>query len=183
MISSNNENIVLYGGQGDIFASLNLSAGDMPYLMLETAEYGIAFGSTAEYAFTPEWTVLRFHAFGNGGDLLIRRDEDRIFWRFVGYNKVFNQLGLTSETPYPEILEIKDEDVRSLLWGAYWGQDDSGQHHWQENRVGKAQLTYPFPEPAERVEIRACRVLDTNTRETVAYWTYDLAEHQPQKSQ
>lgn len=183
MTSSNNENIVLYGGQGNVFASLNLSAGDMPYLMLETAEYGIAFGSTAEYTFTPEWTVLRLHAFGEGGDLLIRRDESHIFWRFVGYQGVFDQLKLTDGTPYPEPFSVSDEDERSLLWGAYWGQDDAGQHHWQENRVGKAQLTYPFPKPAERVEIRACRVRDDNTHETVAYWTYTLVAHQPQESQ
>lgn len=181
-MTSSNDQIVLYGGQGVVFASLNLSVGDMPYLMLETAEYGIAFGSTAEYAFIPEWTVLRLHAFGNGGDLLIRRDEDRVFWRFVGYNQVFNQLGLANGTPYPHPLKINDEDVRSLLWGAYWGQDDLGQHHWQENRVGKARLAYPFPESVERVEIRACCVLDTSNQ-TVAYWTYTLVAHQPQESQ
>lgn len=178
-MTSSNDQVVLYGGQGDIFASLNLSANDMPYLMLETAEYGIQFGSTVEYAFTPEWTVLRLHAFGSGGDLLIRRDEERIFWRFVGYQGVFNQLGLRDVTPYPEPLSISGEDVRSLLWGAF----DKQLGHWRENRVGKAPLTYPFPEPAERVEIRACRVLDASTHETVAYWTYALVEHQPQENQ
>ena len=179
MISSNNENIVLYGGQGDVLASLNLSAGDMPYLMLETAEYGMAFGSTAEYTFTPEWIVLRFHAFGNGGDLLIRRDEDRIFWRFVGYESVFSQLGLNKGTSYPKPLIVSEEVEHSLLWGKF----DERLGYWQENRVGKAQLAYPFAHPAERVEIRACRVLDASTLETVAYWTYALAEHQTQESQ
>lgn len=178
-MTSSNDPIVLYGGRGDIFASLNLSAETMPYLMLETAEYGIQFGSTAEHAFTPEWTVLRLHAFGSGGDLLIRLDEDRIFWRFVGYEVIFSQLGLADGTPYFRMLTLDDEDERSLLWGAF----DKQLGHWQENRVGKAQLTYPFPEPAERVEIRACRVLDASTHETVAYWTYALAEHQPQESQ
>lgn len=182
-MTSSNDPIVLYGGQGDVFASLNLSAETMPYLMLETAEYGIQFVSTAEYTFTRDWTVLRLHTFGPSGDLLIRRDEDRIFWRFVGYQGVFYQLGLPDGIPYPEPLGVSDKDERSLLWGAYWGQNDSGHHHWQENRVGKAQLIYPFPEPAERVEIRACRVLDASTHETVAYWTYALAEHQPQESQ
>lgn len=182
-MTSSNDQVVLYGGQEDVFASLNLSAEAMPYLMLETAEYGIQFGATEGYAFTPEWTVLRLHAFGPGGDLLIRRDEDRIFWRFVGYEGVFNQLGLPDGTPYPKPLSVIGEDERSLLWGAYWGRDDAGQHHWQENRVGKAQLTYPFPEPVERVEIRACRVLNASTHETVAYWTYALAEHQPQENQ
>lgn len=180
-MTSSNDPIVLYGGQGDVFASLNLSAEAMPYLMLETAEYGIQFVAIEGYTFTPDWTILRLHAFGPGGDLLIRRDEDRIFWRFVGYEGVFNQLKLANGTPYPEPLSVSGEDERSLLWGAYWGQDDSGQHYWQENRVGKAQLAYPFPKPAERVEIRACRVLDASTHETVAYWTYTLTAHQPQE--
>lgn len=180
MTSSNNP-VVLYGGQGDVFASLNLSAEDMPYLMLETADKGIEFLPTAQYSPEEHWTILRLHAFGPGGDLLIRRDEDRIFWRFVGYQGVFNQLKLTNGTSYPKPLSVSDKDERSLLWGAYWGQDDSGQQHWQENRVGKAQLAYPFPEPAERVEIRACHVLDTNTHQTVAYWTYTLVAHQSQE--
>jgi hypothetical protein len=111
--------------------------------------------------------------------LLIRRDEDRIFWRFVGYEVIFSQLGLADGTPYSRMLTLDDEDERSLLWGAF----DKELGHWQENRVGKAQLIYPFPEPVERVEIRACRVLDASTHETVAYWTYALAEHQPQESQ
>jgi len=102
--SNNNEFIVLYGGQGDVFASLKLSAEDMPYLMLETAEYGIQFGSTSQYTYVPERTVLRLHAFGSGGDLLIRRDEDQIFWRFVGYEGIFNQLGLINRIPYPKTL-------------------------------------------------------------------------------
>jgi hypothetical protein len=180
-MTSSNDPIVLYGGQGDIFSSLNLSAEAMIYMMLETADKGIEFLLTAQYSPEEHWTILRLHAFGPGGDLLIRRDEDRIFWRFVGYEDIFNQLGLTSGTPYPKPLSISGEDERSLLWGAYWGQDDSGQHYWQENRVGKAQLTYPFPQPVERVEIHACRVLDVKTQETVAYWTYALAEHQPQE--
>lgn len=181
-MTSSNDPIVLYGGQGDVFASLNLTAETMPYLMLETADKGIEFMPTVQYSPEKHWTILRFHAFGHGGDLLIRRDEDRIFWRFVGYEGVFNQLKLTDGTPYPEPLSVSGEDERSLLWGAYWGQDDAGQHHWQENRVGKAQLAYPFPKPAERVEIRACRVLDASTHETVAYWTYALTAHQPQEN-
>lgn len=181
MISSNNENIVLYGGQGDIFASLKLSAMDMPNLMLETAEYGIQFVATKDYAFPPGWTILRFHAFGADGDLLIRRDEDRVMWRFVGYQGVFEQLGLPDGIPYPKSLSISSEDEYSLLWGR--GKNDFGQHYWQEDRVGKAQLTYPFSEPAERIEIRAHRVLDASTDETVAFWTYTLKEHQPQERQ
>ncbi len=182
-MTSSNDQIVLYGGQGNIFAALKLSDETMPYLMLETADKGIKFIPTDQYSPEEHWTILRLHTFGSGGDLLVRRDEDRVFWRFVGYDGVFNQLKLTDGTPYPKPLSVSDEDERSLLWGAYWRQDDSGHQHWQENRVGKAQLTYPFPEPVERVEIRACRVLDASTHETVAYWTYALAEHQPQESQ
>lgn len=178
MTSSSHENIVLYGGQGDIFASLNRSAEAMPYLMLETSEYGIEFGYSRDYDFVRNLLILRLHAFGSGGDLMIRRDEDRIFWRFVGYERVFNQLGLTDGTSYPEKLCISHKGERSLLWGAF----DERLGYWQENRVGKAQLTYPFPKPVERVEIHACRVLDVSTRETVAYWTYTLAAHQPQES-
>jgi hypothetical protein len=178
-MTSSNDQVVLYGGQGDIFASLNLSAGDMPYLMLETAEYGIQFCSTAEYAFTPEWTVLRLHAFGSGGELLIRRDEDRIFWRFVGKQSVFVRLGLDG-TQFPKVLHYNQEDVeRSLVWGKYDAKDidDVRRGYRYEARVGKVELNYPdVPLDWERIEIHARRVLDTDNQ-IIAYWTYELAKH------
>lgn len=178
-MTSSNDEIVLYGGQGDIYASLTLSPKKMPYLMLETADKGIEFLPTTQYIPDAHSTILRLHAFGTGGDLLIRRDETRVFWRFVGYKTVFEALHLTNGTRYPAILSIHGEDDRSLLWGSFNEQ----RGYWQENRVGKAELTYPLPEATERVEIRAHRVLDANNGQIVAYWTYNLAEHLPQKSE
>jgi hypothetical protein len=175
-MTSSNDSVVLYGGQGDVLASLELPAEDMPYLMLETAEYGIQFGETSEYTYHSDWDVLRLHVFGEGGDLMIRCDELRTFWRFVGDQSVFDKIGLANGTPYPEPLSVSEEDERSLLWGAY----NQELRSWQEDRVGKGRLKYPFPEGVERVEIRARRVFDKS--ETVAYWTYTLVAHQPQES-
>lgn len=173
--SSNTDKVILIGGSKVDFAALELPTEQMPYLMLETAEHGIEFGAAADFNYVPDWTMLRLHAFGPGGDLLIRRDENQVFWRFVGYEGVFNLLGLTEGIPYSETLIPGDEDERSLLWGAF----DEQRGYWHDNRVGKAHLAYPFDHPAERVEIRACPVLDAKTQETVAYWTYTLAEHVP----
>lgn len=170
---------MLYGAQSDmaIFTSLNLPPS-MPYLMLETAEYGIKFIKTEDYQYDIEKTVLRFHVFGEGGDLMIRCDEDRVFWRFVGFEDIFSQLHLNGGTPYPEELGDDKEslnDVQSLLWG----KNELGQHEWKEDRVGTAQLTYPT-EAVERVEIRARPIISTITNETIVYWTYALIEHLPQ---
>jgi hypothetical protein len=150
----------------------------MPYVMLETAEDGIKFISAANFTFKSETTMLRFHAFGSEGDLLVRLDEDHIYWRFVGYKSVYEQLKLNGK-PYPNPLKSDNGDEHALLWGAY----DKERGHWHENRVGKAPLTYPFPENTDRLEIHTCRVLDAETHEIMAYWTYELAAHQPQQAQ
>jgi len=178
-MNSSNESIVLYGGQGDVFSSLNLPANDMPYMMLETAEAGIRFGKTAQYQFMPEVTILRIHAFGKGGDLLIRRDEDRVFWRFVGRQSVFDTLKLNDGKKYPHPLRYDENEIeRSLLWGKYDEEDQkAGRKHRYEARMGGAKLNYPdVPLAYSRVEIHAWRVVDANNH-TVAYWTYELTEH------
>lgn len=181
-MNSSNESVVLYGGRGDIFALILLPANDMPYMMLETAEAGIQFGSTDKYQFTSKVTILRLHAFGKGGDLLIRRDEDRIFWRFVGKQGVFDTLKLSGEK-YPHPLRYDENEIEySLLWGKYDDEDErAGRKHRYEARMGGAKLNYPDVSLASsRVEIHAWRVLDDNNH-TVAYWTHALKEHQPQE--
>lgn len=189
-MNSSNESIVLYGGQGDVFASVSFPADDMPYMMLETSESGIQFGATARYYFTLEHTILRLHAFGEGGDLLIRRDEgeDRVFWRFVGKQSVFDTLKLSGEK-YPQPLRYDDNEIeRSLLWGKYDDEDQkAGRKHRYEARMGGAKLNYPdVPLEWSRVEIHARCVID-ESNQIVAYWTYELAshsqetQHQPQE--
>jgi len=183
-MTSSNDQIVLYGGQGDIFASLKLSDETMPYLMCETAEFGIEFGHSGDYDLIRNLLIMRLHAFGEGGDLLIRRDEGKVFWRFIGKQAVYNALSLSNGEKYTcngqETLQ-KGDDEYSLLWGVYQGKDKLGRLRWQEDRVGKAPLTYPVSDPMKRVEIHAWQVLDAK-KEIVAYWTYKLAPH-PDKSQ
>lgn len=185
-MTSSNDPIVLYGGQGDIFASLKLSDDTMPYLMCETAEFGIEFGHSGDYDLIRNLLIMRLHAFGEGGDLLIRRDESKVFWRFIGKQAVYNALSLSNGKKYTcdgqETLQ-KGDDECSLLWGKYDEEDKKAKRNERyEARMGKAKLNYPdVPLDWNRVEIHAWQVLDAK-KEIVAYWTYKLAPH-PEKSQ
>lgn len=169
------EAITLFGGSVDSLDALRLPAEHLRYLMLETASDGIQFKPTADFQYSLDMTILRLHAFGTGGDLQVRRDEQRLLWRFIGYASVLKLLNLSEGNRFPHALRPADEDERSLLWGEY----DTERKMWYENRVGKAPLTYPHNSASPRLEIRARRVLDPEG-ETVAYWNYRLVDHIPQ---
>jgi hypothetical protein len=168
MTSSNRPNdVVLVGGQGIDANSLALTAvaQQMQYLIVDTIEDGLSFMSTTVY--TPTGlTVMRLNAFGSGGDLLIRRDESTVYWRFVGNRSVFEKLSLTGDE-YPAPLSLQGNE-QALLWGEF----DASRNRWYDNRVGKAALTYPGV-TGERIEVLAHRVIDNSGR-IVAYWTYAL---------
>ncbi len=91
-MTSMNDSIVLFGGKVEPFPELALFFEGMPYLIVDTAEHGIQFYAS-DFSNVQHLTILRLHAFGSGGDLLIRRDEHRCFWRFVGNLSVFDALG------------------------------------------------------------------------------------------
>jgi hypothetical protein len=94
----------------------------------------------------------RGRLFGKGGDLDLRRDGDTFRWRFVGAPNV---------RP-PEGYAAKENDFweqhphakfhcyveTTLLWGKREGD------RWHDDRVAAAELDYPAPDDAERVQVK-----------------------------
>jgi hypothetical protein len=94
--------------------------------------------------------LIRLRAFGPGGDLEVRRDADRFYWRFIGPGKV----------PVPKILfenywdhhptaVFRCTETSALLWGKR--NDISGL--WLDDRVAKARLEYPGAN-SDRAQVR-----------------------------
>lgn len=179
--------IVLIGGQWTVAETSERLVAfpflNMPYCIAQTLEQPTRFRDDSPEVWLAEG-LLRLHAFGAGGDLTVRRDEDRCYWRFVGREE--SRGGLTGKEFSGE-LTIRDEDdallePKALLYGKYL---DDGQ--WQENVVGGANLNYPH-EPVERVMIHAHAILGSVDKgnhkgevNVVAYWTYKLDTYKPEQ--
>lgn len=176
-MSSSND-LVLFGGEGLDWARLSWDAESMPYMMVETAEQddqGIQF-LPSDANFNWGLTILRLHLFGTGGDLLIRRDEDRMYWRFVGERGMYERLGLQGVGFSGELRNGKQ--VTSLLWGKY--EDERRDRY--EARMGKASLKYPVVSAeTERVEIHALEILD-DMGKIVTHWTFGLGVYKEQQT-
>lgn len=94
----------------------------------------------------------RGRVFGEGGDLMLRRNGIDFQWRFIG------PAGITEPTTDYEpqnywkaninVLFHKNEET-SLLWGKWNGEQ------WIEDRVGAAKLNYPVTGQSkdERVQL------------------------------
>lgn len=159
------------------------------YLLCETYLEGMSFGE-AEYPKNP-LNIMRLHVFGTNGDLTIRRDDEAIYWRYVG-----------SLVPRPLPESAKDywdtsgtngligETVDALLWGEYGqSKNPAYAHHWHENRVGKATpiLKYQFPNVEQAMDARQngqkkvmvqTQVLrHPKTRTVVAFWNIGLVPY------
>lgn len=174
-----NDTIVLIGGQWSAAEPLNTLANfrflDMPYWIVQTLEQATRFRDDA----TGNWLaegLLRLHAFGAGGDLTVRRDEDRYYWRFVGHAESAG--GLQGEAYPGELWKDDAQHQQALLYGKY-----EGDGQWQENIVGSAFLNYPH-EPVERVMIHAHAIVGPVAKDevdVVAYWTYKLDTYVPEQ--
>lgn len=101
----------------------------------------------------PNVTLLeRGRLFGKGGDLDLRRDGDEFRWRFVGDPHVRPPDGYDAEendfwTQHPDVAFHCYEET-ALLWGERKGD------RWHEDRVATAELDYPAPDDAERVQVQ-----------------------------
>lgn len=94
----------------------------------------------------------RGRVFGEGGDLMLRRNGIDFDWRFIGPS------GITEPTADYEpqnywktninVMFHKNEET-SLLWGKWNGEQ------WIEDRVGAAKLDYPVknPEKEKRLQL------------------------------
>lgn len=176
-MSSSND-LVLFGGEGLDWTTLQWDTAQIPYMMIETAEWGIQF-LPSNTPLDAALTILRLHLFGEGGDLLLRHDEDRIYWRFVGERGMYERLGLHGKL-FPRNLQ-QGKQVTSLLWGQCQ-YDENKQPYRYEGRMGKASLNYPLvPAESERVEIHALEIID-DMGAIVTHWTFGLGAYQEQES-
>lgn len=95
----------------------------------------------------------RGRLFGPGGDLEVRRDGDRFYWRFVGRagarppDGSFHALNFWTQTE-PGTRFFHSED-RALLWG----ERREGFDHWFDDRVARARLNYPWDKEG-RVQVK-----------------------------
>jgi len=83
----------------------------------------------------------RGRIFGEGGDLMLRRNGTSFIWRFIGPAGIKRPSGNYSTYDYWDRnrdLALHQEKKTALLWGEWNG----GQ--WVENRVGAAKLNYPI---------------------------------------
>ncbi len=163
------------------------------YLLVETYSRGISFGS-GTFPENPK-DVMRLHAFGKKGDLTIRRDDEAIYWRYVG---------VRVQRPIPESAKdywdtsgtngLISETVDVLLWGEYGqSKNPAYAHHWHENRVGKATptLKYQFPNVEQamdarqngqkKVMVQTQVIRHPQTRTVVAFWNIGLVPYEPLK--
>jgi hypothetical protein len=101
----------------------------------------------------------RGRLFGKQGDLELRREGDRVLWRFIGPaidpDPVPDEVKTTDYEAANYWDEHTERDLRpyertALLWGA----DDDRDGRWYEDRVGRADLNYPEMEGRQVVQVR-----------------------------
>lgn len=178
-------NVILLGGK------INLRTGDgqsenrleswlqqwglstLQFAILDRVSSGLCIQPTTDLAAIDDDNLLRLNIFGESGDLLLRRDEELVLWRYVGL--AIPDTAVHDGEAYPSTLHFDaDENQSALLWGEYTPARES----WYEGRVGKAKLDYPVAatKAGQRVLSRAHVVRDSDNQ-IVAYWTYNLEIH------
>lgn len=117
--------------------SLEWDLSEMPFRVWEYSSE-IAFERN-----TPPKNIIlleRGRIFGEGGDLILRRNGMDFSWRFIGPGGIEEPDGKYDTQNYWErnqdVMFHRDEKT-TLLWGEWNGE------RWVENRVGAARLNYP----------------------------------------
>jgi hypothetical protein len=100
----------------------------------------------------------RGRVFGEQGDLELRREGDRVLWRFVGPvadpdpvpdDIKTDEYGAASDRNEQAERGLRPYERTALLWGA----DDDGDGRWFEERVGRARLEYPTMKGSQVVQV------------------------------
>lgn len=112
----------------------------MPFLILETVEKMVMVDH--DLSTLDPGSVDRIRTFGEDGDLDIRRDINFFKWRYVGKNK--DIIDVIRKDFWEENPGVKFfmEEKKAILWGKY------------NDRVAKADLSYPIEGQPEMVKIR-----------------------------
>lgn len=128
--------------------------------------------SSIGFADEPEhlgW-LQRADIFGEGGHLALRRDGERWLWHFIGPASSLPEN--IEGTKYPDTaLHRYEESI--VLWGEEVRKDKNdpktGIGHWQDDRVGAAQLKYPEMKGVSRVYLHYWRYSQAGETQFVWY--------------
>lgn len=148
----------------------------------------------------PEYLELA-HYFGAGGDLLLRRDNERWLWRFVGPKgtKLPDSLIVIGDDCPPDDTPkafgaadywaahaargLQEETRYVLLWGKKQGLADAGPGaiFWQEDRVAGVHRLLKYQGPwgnqhPDRVRLRYSAFLENGNVEAVWWLGLEAAE-------
>jgi|SRR5208337_2143706 len=161
--------LTILGGQiprveeiGSFLDALNLPRSDVPFVVWETVDEFLFLRERRPELDPALFERARF--FGVEGDLELRRDRDRVLWRYLGnlaptVPPDFDPLDFWTSH---EGLELLERDDCSLLWGKY----NVALGRWHDDRVGWARLEYlcadrAHPhEPADRVTLHYTLLMD-----------------------
>lgn len=128
----------------------------MPYAIIETTKEIKFVKEYSAYADLDPQTIKRIRIFGESGDLDLRNDLSAITWRYIGEK---NPPSMIKADKRIENFWAKNEDKEffleekeALLWGRYMDKHN-GKSLWHDNRVARAELSYPVEGKLERVKI------------------------------
>jgi hypothetical protein len=122
---------------------------EMPFVILEEVRE-IDIRKNYDFSTLEAHAVERIRIFGSGGDLDIRRDAYLFRWRYIGKNKLPEDVKGDDFWNKNSNKKFFMEEKEALLWGKY----NSDRNLWHDNRVAKAKLSYPIDGNPERVKIR-----------------------------
>jgi len=123
---------------------------DMPFVILETVSE-ITIRKNFDCSMLDPYIVDRIRIFGEGGDLDIRRDTVSFMWRYIGKTILHDGLKSDKENFWEKNpgKTFFMEEKEALLWGKY-----KQEGLWHDNRVAKANLSYPVEGHPEAVKVR-----------------------------
>lgn len=108
--------------------------------------------------------LMRARFFGEGGDLSLRRDGNRLYWHFIGaprddfsdFPKIKSTCRFWDEQEkLPEAERVKELRLQKEAEALLWGERVNGKNFWREDRVGAIDLVYPTMETHNgRVKLR-----------------------------
>lgn len=121
----------------------------------------------------------RARLFGTSGDLSLRRVGEKFHWWFIGPRGI-NIPKKHSPNNFwgngDSVTSFNQESHTALLWG----KREKGKENFWEDRVAGANLDYPAPENAERVQVEYYTYSHAGRVEFV--WMRELSEWQEEEN-
>jgi len=95
----------------------------------------------------------RGRLFGPGGDLEVRRDGDRFYWRFVGQRGAQLPDGPFHAQDFWGQASAGTRFFHSVEHALLWGERQESLNLWFEDRTARAELKYPWDQVG-RVQVK-----------------------------